>query len=49
MHNKCKQRLDHYSTKDGLTSNSISDIIQDKFGFMIATWNGLNRFDGYTF
>ena len=43
-------RLDHYSTKDGLTSNSISDIIQDKFGFMwIATWNGLNRFDGYNF
>lgn len=43
-------RLDHYSTTNGLTSNSISDIIQDRFGFMwIATWNGLNRFDGYNF
>lgn len=43
-------RLDHYSTTDGLPSNSISDIIQDKFGYIwIATWNGLSRFDGYNF
>lgn len=43
-------RLDHYSTKDGLPSNSISDIIQDRYGYIwIATWNGLSRFDGYNF
>lgn len=43
-------RLDHYSTTDGLPSNSISDILQDKYGYIwIATWNGLSRYDGYNF
>lgn len=42
--------LEHYSTSDGLISNAISDIIQDKWGFIwISTWNGLNRFDGFNF
>ena len=40
----------HYSTDDGLTSNAISDIVQDDLGYVwIATWNGLSRFDGYNF
>ena len=40
----------HYSTDDGLSSNAISKIKQDDFGFLwIATWNGLSRFDGYEF
>ena len=40
----------HYSTDNGLTSNAISDIIQDDYGFIwLATWNGLSRFDGYHF
>jgi ligand-binding sensor domain-containing protein/AraC-like DNA-binding protein len=45
-----KAQLFHYTPADGLTSNSISDIIQDKYGYIwIATWNGLNRYDGYSF
>lgn len=40
----------HYSTEEGLSSNAISDIQQDDFGFIwIATWNGLSRFDGFNF
>jgi ligand-binding sensor domain-containing protein/AraC-like DNA-binding protein len=42
--------LSHYSTDEGLTSNAISDIVQDSYGYIwISTWNGLCRFDGYTF
>ncbi len=45
-----KAKLYHYTPEDGLTSNSVSDIIQDKYGFIwIATWNGLSRYDGYSF
>ncbi len=40
----------HYSTANGLSSNAISDIVQDDWGYIwIATWNGLSRFDGYDF
>ncbi len=36
--------------EDGLSQNYIRDIFQDKYGFIwVATVNGLNRFDGYTF
>lgn len=43
-------KLTHYSTEDGLPSNAISDIAQDRQGFIwIATWNGLARFDGFNF
>ncbi len=42
--------LSHYSTDDGMTSNTISDIRQDDYGYIwISTWNGLSRFDGYNF
>lgn len=42
--------LSHFSTDDGLTSNAISGIYQDDYGFLwVATWNGLSRFDGYNF
>lgn len=35
------------SIKDGLSSNSINDIIKDELGFIwIATDDGLNRYDG---
>ena len=40
----------HFSTEDGLTSNAITQIVQDDYGYIwIGTWNGLSRFDGYKF
>lgn len=40
----------NYTTSNGLTYNHIRSIKQDKYGFLwIATWSGLNRFDGYEF
>ncbi len=42
--------VQHYSIKDGLSQNTVMAILQDKEGFMwFGTWDGLNRFDGYTF
>jgi signal transduction histidine kinase/DNA-binding response OmpR family regulator/ligand-binding sensor domain-containing protein len=38
------------STAEGLSQGMIFDMLQDKEGFIwIATKNGLNRYDGYTF
>ena len=43
-------RFDHLSVEDGLSNNIVYEIIQDKNGFLlIATDDGLNRFDGYEF
>ncbi len=43
-------RFDHLSTRNGLSHNSVIEIIQDKQGFMwFGTLNGLNRYDGYRF
>ncbi len=42
--------LSHYSTDNGLPSNAVADIKQDSYGYLwIATWNGLSRFDGFSF
>ncbi|GAB4169172.1 MAG: sensor histidine kinase [Calditrichia bacterium] len=39
-----------YTRENGLSQNTIQDIIQDKSGYMwFATQDGLNRFDGYHF
>jgi ligand-binding sensor domain-containing protein/signal transduction histidine kinase/DNA-binding response OmpR family regulator len=39
-----------FTSKDGLSSNSVTAIIKDHFGFLwIATEDGLNRFDGTSF
>jgi ligand-binding sensor domain-containing protein/two-component sensor histidine kinase len=43
-------QFEHYTVEDGLSSNSVWSIVQDKQGFMwFGTSNGLNRWDGYTF
>lgn len=40
----------YYMVEDGLSSNTVYDILQDSKGFVwIGTENGLNRFDGYRF
>lgn len=42
--------FEHLSTEDGLSQSTVVDIQQDKDGFMwFATYNGVNRFDGYNF
>lgn len=42
--------VEHIGLKDGLSNNFVSDIAQDKHGFIwIATDGGLNRFDGENF
>ncbi len=43
-------RFTHLTCNEGLSHSNITDIIQDKQGFMwFGTFNGLNRYDGYTF
>ena len=40
----------HYSSDDGLSENTVMDMLQDSRGNMwFSTWNGINKFDGYTF
>ncbi len=42
--------FDRINVKDGLSSNTVLDITQDKVGYLwFATTNGLNRYDGYQF
>ena len=39
-----------YTVEDGLVSNPVRRILQDKKGFMwIATWEGLSKYDGDKF
>lgn len=40
----------HYSVDDGLSENNVLCMLQDKKGCMwFGTYDGLNKFDGYTF
>lgn len=40
----------HFTTEDGLSQNAVMDMLQDSRGYMwMATWDGLNRFDGNDF
>lgn len=42
--------LSHYSSEDGLSQNTVMSILQDRKGVMwFSTWDGINKFDGYTF
>jgi signal transduction histidine kinase/ligand-binding sensor domain-containing protein/DNA-binding response OmpR family regulator len=43
-------RVEHLTTEDGLSQNTIDCIFKDSRGFIwFGTWNGLNRYDGYNF
>ncbi len=43
-------KFEHYNDKDGLSHNSVRQIVQDKQGFLwLGTFSGLNRFDGFQF
>jgi signal transduction histidine kinase/ligand-binding sensor domain-containing protein/CheY-like chemotaxis protein len=43
-------RIEHIDSKDGLSHNTVRHIIQDQQGLVwIASVNGLNRYDGYSF
>lgn len=43
-------RIRHYDEFDGLSQRLVKQAVQDATGMMwFATWNGLNRFDGYEF
>ena len=38
------------TTRQGLSDNEVYQVIQDKMGFIwVLTYNGLNRYDGYSF
>jgi ligand-binding sensor domain-containing protein len=42
--------LDHITSQHGLSHDKVRSIIQDRRGFIwIATWHGLNRYDGHRF
>ncbi len=48
------QRTDYsfinFSSKDGLSSNTINTILKDRYGYMwFATDDGINKFDGVNF
>jgi ligand-binding sensor domain-containing protein len=43
-------RISHITIDAGLSQNTVDCIFKDSRGFIwFATWNGLNRYDGYTF
>jgi len=43
-------KFEKLGMEQGLSFNMVTDILQDQKGFIwVATWNGLNRYDGYNF
>lgn len=44
------KKFQHFTTSEGLSYNTIYDIVQDSQGFIwLATSEGLNRYDSYEF
>ncbi len=47
---KLELRFQHFGVSDGLSENRVFVITQDNLGFLwIGTYDGLNRYDGYSF
>ena len=45
-----KLQFDHLFARQGLSQENVSDIYQDRLGFIwIGTEDGLNLYDGYSF
>jgi len=43
-------RFDHLNSDNGLSQNAILALLQDRQGYIwVATQDGLNRYDGYSF
>src|SRR6266852_5380382 len=43
-------KFEHLSLEQGLSGSIVTSIVQDRQGFMwFATYEGLDRFDGYNF
>lgn len=43
-------RFQYYTSNEGLAQNTVDCMLKDRRGFMwFGTWNGLCRFDGYSF
>ncbi|WP_316765892.1 two-component regulator propeller domain-containing protein [Pedobacter frigiditerrae] len=42
--------IKYLGVEDGLSNNVVNSLYQDRFGFMwMGTYDGLNRYDGYSF
>lgn len=43
-------QIQYFSVYNGMAQKTVTGIVQDPKGFIwFSTWNGLNKFDGYTF
>lgn len=42
--------IETYTTKNGLVNNNVRNLVVDSLGYLwIATWDGISRYDGYSF
>src|SRR5215210_875542 len=45
-----KLRFEHYSLKNGLRFTNVTNLLQDRKGYLwFGTYDGLNKYDGYNF
>ena len=50
LHSQPVCQIKDYNVNNGLAQSIVTGILQDKTGVIwLSTWNGLNKFDGYTF
>ena len=50
IHGQSQCTVTHYDEFSGMAQWYVTQIVQDKQGIIwFATWNGLDRYDGYTF